>query len=224
MTELQSVNLSSGSELFFLRAEFWAIHFLHWEIDPNHFWSLARIIWLDPDRIVIESLSEVLEQTIFYPLIRTLNLKESLLRKCWPNYGSRVNPAFSSQYSAEKCIILTFFTAKVFNLNHFFSNSESISRLKLTRIILTTFTLLGIFFIWHGERDKACLCDAILSPDVLILSAVICDALTTPDFMVIVLHKHSPAGLTEASRRQTGLTRISVKLKIIWNDLKPKIG
>ena len=108
------------------------IHFLHWDVDTNHFWSLSRSHWTRV-RVVIESLSAVLDQTIIYPAIRAQSLlRASWESLCWPNYRSRVNPAFSSQYSEEKCIILTFFTAKVFNLNQFISNSvtlpESISR------------------------------------------------------------------------------------------------
>ena len=45
-----------------------------------------------------------------------------------------------------------------------------------------------MLFIWHWGRDKACLCDALLSSDVLILSD------HRAHFMVIVWHKHSPAG------------------------------
>ena len=102
------------------------IHFLHWDVDTNHFWSLSRSYWTRV-RVVIESLSAVLDQTIIYPAIRAQSLlRASWESLCWPNYRSRVNPAFSSQYSEEKCIILTFFTAKVFNLNQFFSNSVTL--------------------------------------------------------------------------------------------------
>ena len=80
MTELQSVNLSSGAfllehnftnSLSALRDRFKS--FLVTGI------SLSRFDWrLDQDHIVIESLSAVLEQTIFYPLITSQSLASLL--------------------------------------------------------------------------------------------------------------------------------------------------
>ena len=90
--------------------------------------------------------------------------------------------------------------------------SQSISRLK------TLSSSLAMLFIWHRGRDKACLCDALLSSDVLILS-------DHSHFMVIVWHKHSPAGQREASRRvmQTWYTAHGANSAQLWVN-KPWMG